>query len=119
MDASANEVNASVGRLAISMFLLERTRKLREAALKNDRISLYSLYVSLRNQICLTLVESYYSKLPEAVIADFLDVEPILTACSDLCGLEMPPLGEIVSNYKKPLIQKLEQIRPPAVNKGK
>ncbi len=97
------QADISVGRLAIAMFLIDRTQKLRKVALERDSVSLYSLYLSMRNLVCGTLNESFYSEPPEEVISDFLDAEPIVSACSELCGLIVPPLGEIVSEFKKQL----------------
>jgi len=117
---SPTDLDVSVGRLAIAMFLIERVKKIREFAHKNDNLSFFSLYVSLRNQVSSTLVEQYYSKTPDQVINDYLDAEPLLCACSDLCGLAVPPLGEIVTEYKKVLAERLlEAGKQPAAPEGR
>lgn len=107
-EMSQGEADVAVGRLAIAMFLLDRTKKLRELALKGS-VSVYSVYVSLRNAACGTLSDPYYAKGPEEVLGDYLDIEPLLTACSELCGLSTPPLEEMLAAYKEELAKELEK----------
>ncbi len=86
---------APAGRLALAEFLLDRTRKVREFALKKDSLSLYSLYVSLRNRVTQMLGPGYYEKSGNEVLDDYLDIEPLVAACSELCGLSMPTMDDI------------------------
>ncbi len=86
-------------RLALAAFLLDRTRKVREFALAKDSLSLYSLYVSLRNRVTQMLGPRYYEKSGNEVLDDYLDIEPLVAACSELCGLSMPSMDDIVGSY--------------------
>ena len=96
----------AAGRLAIALFLIGRTKKLRSMVQKKDRASLFALYLSLSGQVCAMLEEPYYSGDARAVVDEYSDVEPLLSACSDLCGLIVPPVGEIIAEYRRKLGKK-------------
>ncbi len=102
------ELDRRVARLSLAMFLLDRANQLHDAALARDNAALYSLFVSARNRVCEMLESDYYSKSTEAVLAEYLDTEPLLTACSGLCGLPaVPSPEEIVKAYKRRLAGKI------------
>ena len=108
-DLQQEELDVVVARLSLAMFLLERTNKLHEIILGKNGLSLYSLFVSLRNRVCEVLVPTYYVSSPKQIIDEYLDTEPILTACSELCGLAVPDLTEIVKAYKLKLADEIEK----------
>jgi hypothetical protein len=94
------ERSARRDSLALAAFLIDRGMKVREIVLKKDSLSLYSLFVSLRNRLCDMLGPGYYEKSGKEVMDDYLDIEPLVAACSELCGLSMPSIDEIVSSYR-------------------
>ena len=49
------------------------------------------------------LAEGYYEKENSEIIDSYLDIEPLLVACSELCGFKVISLDEIVKTYKKQL----------------
>jgi len=99
-----------VARLSSAMFLLERTEEVHEAALKNDSLGLYSLYVSLRNMIVDTLDENYYSLSQDDLIAAYLSIEPLLSACLDLCGLAQIDIQTAMKIYKHRLAEEVDKL---------
>lgn len=92
-----------VVKFAISMFLIERTNLLRKLALESNSLSLFSLFASLRNRVLSMLDDQYYEKTLDEVVGDFLSVEPIVAACSELCGVPMPKTDEILDVYQRKL----------------
>lgn len=91
-------------RLTLAMFLLERTKQIRDAALAKDNLGIHSLYLSVREDVCALLGPSYYGMEFKDIISTYLDIEPRIMAVSQLCGLAMvPPAESIPSLYKKNL----------------
>jgi len=102
-------LKTSVTRLTIAMFVLERTKKLRELVLERDSLDLYALFVSLRNAVQEMLAPAYYTKSYEEAIGEFLDIEALITACSELCDLTVPSITKISEMYKLKLAEKIEE----------
>jgi len=98
------EFELAIARLSIAMFLTERTAKLRDFALGRDDLGMFSTYVALRTGACGMLAEDYYSKNSDGIFESYSTVEPVLVACSELCGMKVPPLSDIVVAYKEQLI---------------
>ncbi len=94
------EMGTLAGKLALAYFLIDRTKKLREIALKTNRLTLFSLYSSLRNRVCEVLAGAYYTKTSAEILDDYISIEPLLAACSELCGLAVPAIEEIMDEYK-------------------
>jgi len=105
---SKEALDNSVARLTIAMFVIERTKKLRELVLEKDNLDLYALFVSLRNAVQEMLAPAYYTKSRDESLGDYLDVEPLLTACSEICGLTVLSITEISSEYNIKLAKKVE-----------
>ncbi len=93
-------IAVAVARLCIAMFLIERIKKLREISLKAEDLGTYSLYLTLRNRVCETLAPNYYSLGSQEVLGLWLDSEPLLFACSNLCGLNVPSMDDIMDEYQ-------------------
>jgi hypothetical protein len=102
-------LDAPVARLSLSMFLLDRLKKLQGLVLAGDSLSMLSLFISLRNRIAEELTSEYYAKSIEDITGDYLDIEPLLVACSELCGLAVPPLQEIVNEYALRLAEEVRR----------
>lgn len=92
--------DVQTGRFSAALFVLDRARKIRAIALKQDRNSLFSLFISLRDRIGIMLSESYYGLSEEEALDEFIATEPLLYALSELCGLSMPTMDDIVRNYR-------------------
>lgn len=88
-------------RLCLAHFLLDRSMKLEELTVKTGNVSLYCLYLSLEERVCDMLSERYYESSFEEMMDEYLETEPILAACSDLCGLVVPPMEEILEQTQK------------------
>ncbi|MFH0737008.1 MAG: hypothetical protein V1827_00430 [Candidatus Micrarchaeota archaeon] len=85
-------------KVCLASFLLERCRKIRESALAADRISVFSLYISLEEGVCDLLSESYYGLPSQEIIDKYLDIEPLLSVCSEICGMQVPELEEAITD---------------------
>ncbi len=103
-DASAkmskDDLSAAVARLCLAMFVLERVRKLREITLAADNLGVFSLYVTLRNRAGKMLSEPFFSSSPQKMLGAWLDIEPLLNACSGLCNLAVPELRAVMDEYQ-------------------
>ncbi|MEW6748512.1 MAG: hypothetical protein AB1295_02285 [Candidatus Micrarchaeota archaeon] len=88
-------------RLCLAHFLLDRARKLEELSVKSDNISLYCLYLSLEERICDMLSEEYYGSSFMDIMGEYIDTEPVLSACSELCGLVVPSVEEIMKEMRE------------------
>jgi hypothetical protein len=108
---SKEEIDVYVGRLCIAMFLTDRARTLKDLVMINNRLALYSLFASLRNRIFEVLAESYYSKTTTEVLGDYASIEPIITACSEVCGLPQVSIKDIVFIYRKKLADRVEDFK--------
>jgi hypothetical protein len=97
---SEDGIATAVARMCIAMFLIERIKKLREIALKTEDLGTYSLYLTLRNRVCETVAPNYYSLGSQEVLGLWLDAEPLLFACSNLCGLNVPDLDDVMEEYQ-------------------
>ncbi len=86
-------------RFSLALFLLDRAKTLHGIVMNQGNLSMYSLFVSLRNAVCLMLGPPYYLKTDRQIMDEYLDIEPLLTACSELCGLQVPRLEEIMKSY--------------------
>jgi hypothetical protein len=89
-----------LGRYSVALFIIDRTKKIRNLVIKQDINSLFSLFVSLRGRIEQMLSESYYGMKEEEALDEYIATEPLIRALSDLCDLSMPTMNEIVSNYR-------------------
>lgn len=102
-------------RLTTALFLLERTKAIRDAALKDNKLGLFSLYVSLRDDVCGLLGPSYYGSTFKDIAGAYLDIEPSIIAASKLCGFMRPPeLVNIPDMYKMALGKRVEAALLPA-----
>lgn len=90
------EASMMIHKVCLAYFLLDRTRKLEELTVKTKNVSLYCLYLSLEERVCDMLSAKYYESSFMEIMDEYLDTEPILAACSELCGLMVPPLEEIL-----------------------
>lgn len=102
-------LDAAVARLSLAMFIIDRLGKLRGLVLAGDSLPMLSLFTSLRNRAAEMLTSEYYSKSIEDITGGYLDFEPLLTACSELCGLAVPSLPEIMSEYKMRLAREVDR----------
>ena len=90
------EASMMIHKVCLAYFLLDRTKKLEELTVKTRNVSLYCLYLSLEERVCDMLSERYYESSFMEIMDEYLDTEPIVAACSELCGLVVPPLEEIL-----------------------
>lgn len=97
-------------KLALALFLIEHTKNLREAVLSKNHLSLFSLYASMRNQVCEMVGEKYYSKSFEEVKSDYKNLEPLIIAVSELCGLTVPSLTDIIVKYGQRVSRRLMEV---------
>ena len=88
-------------KLSLAYFLLERSRKLDELSAKTNNVSLYCLYLSLEERVCDMLSEKYYESPFMEIMDEYIDTEPILAACSELCGLAVPALEEVMEEIRE------------------
>jgi len=102
------EFDAAVARLCLAGYLLERTGKIREIILKENRAGSFSLLLSLKESVLNLLSERYYGLPADQILDEYDDLEPLLAACSEICGLRAASLDEAVSEYKKRLADELE-----------
>lgn len=98
-DAEARDL--AVSRFALALFLIERTRALRLAAVKRNHAGLFSLMITLRDEVRDLVDERYYSLSMEEIAANYSDLEPLLFVLSDGLGLPLPSPGEIMKEYRK------------------
>jgi hypothetical protein len=92
-------LRAEPSRFSLAMFLLDRLSKIKQAVSRENKTGLFSLYVSLREQLGQMLSESYYDLDERAAMEEYLAIEPLVCALSDLCGLSMPTIDEIAKSY--------------------
>lgn len=97
--------DAELGKLAIADFLIRRAKELREITEKKGDAGIHSLYISMRNRVAQLLREPYFGSSLDEALDGYLDTEPVVTACSELCGLPAPKLPDIVSNYQKRVVR--------------
>ncbi len=92
--------------LVMAMFLTERTKEIRDAALKLDNLGAYSAYAALRQQVNTNLTSSYYNLASKDATLVYLDMEPCLIAALQLCKLPpVPTREEMGAAYQKKLTQ--------------
>jgi hypothetical protein len=108
MPEGAPEFDAAVAKLCLAHYLLERTNKIREIILKENRVGAFSLFLSLKEAVINMLSEKYYGLPADQILDEYDDLEPMLAACSEICGLRASPLTEVMNEYKKRLADELE-----------
>ncbi|MCI0504171.1 hypothetical protein L0Y65_05690 [Candidatus Micrarchaeota archaeon] len=108
---SEEGASTAVARLCLAMFLIERVKKLREISIRLDDLGVFSLYVTLRNRVTQTLSPSFFAGPSRDMLDKWLDLEPLLTACSGLCGLAVPELGEIMDEYQPRVVDAVAKIQ--------
>ncbi|VVC04788.1 Uncharacterised protein [Candidatus Bilamarchaeum dharawalense] len=104
------ELESTTAKLCLAMFLLDRTNSINSKVLIVNRSGLHSLFLTLRKQVCEMLGKDYYSKSTDEILSNYIDLEPLLVACSDLCGLPSAPLEDVMRLYKSKLAQKIDEI---------
>ncbi|MDD1474965.1 hypothetical protein MEO41_27395, partial [Dolichospermum sp. ST_sed4] len=97
-------------KVCIAMFLIGRIIELRQKLAIKNTIGSYSVYCSFRNRVSEMLTGNYYSKSTQAVISDYLDLEPLLSACSEICELPAVNLQDAVSIHKQKLLDELRAL---------
>jgi hypothetical protein len=104
-----------VPSILVALFLVERTKEIRDAALEKDNLGIYALYVSLRKDICELLSAPYYRMAFQDIARAYLGFEPAIIAASQLCGFLKPPeLADIPDLYKKRLVGLVREAAQPA-----
>ena len=98
---SMEEAGLMAHKLSLAYFLLDRSKKLEELTVKTNNVSLYCLYLSLEERVCDMLSKKYYESTFMEVMDEYIDTEPILAACSELCGLVVPPIEEILKENQE------------------
>ena len=98
---------AEVSRFSLAMFLLDRTTAIGNLVRKKNQSGSHSLYLSLRNQVCEFLDDGYYL---DTTLSSYVDLEPLLAACSDLCGLAPIAIDKVMAEYKAKLAGKLDKV---------
>lgn len=92
--------------LVLAMFLTERTREIRDAALKLNNLGAYSAYAALRQQVSTSLTSSYYKLASKDATLVYLGIEPCLIAALQLCKLPpVPTREEMGAAYQKKLTE--------------
>jgi len=104
----SQEFGMAVARLCLAGYLIERTGKIREMILKENRAGAFSLLLSLKESVLNMLSERYYGLPTDQILDEYDDLEPMLAACSEICGLRVASLDEVVAEYKKKLADELE-----------
>jgi hypothetical protein len=108
MPEGAPEFDAAVAKLCLAKYLLERTGKIREIILKGNSVGAFTLFLSLKEAVLNLLSEKYYGLMAGQILDEYDDLEPILSACSEICGLRSVSLTEAMGEYKKLLADELE-----------
>ncbi|GEM_PF-3310927 len=100
-------IDLIIARICLATFLIERTNEIGNIALRQNKISLYSLFSSLRLHVTKFLHGNYYERSSSEIINEYIDLEPLVYACSELCGLKPMELSEIMEKYKPKLIDEI------------
>jgi len=100
-------IDLIIARICLATFLIERTNEIGNIALKKNKISLYSLFSSLRLHVTKFLHGNYYERSSSDIINEYIDLEPFVCACSELCSLKSMELTEIMETYKPKLIDEI------------
>lgn len=104
------DASAAIARLCLAMFVLERVRKLRELTLAKDDLGAFSLYVTLRNRAGKMLSLSFFSTSSQKMLGAWLDIEPLLNACSGLCNLAVPELPKIMDECQPRVVDAVAKL---------
>lgn len=107
---SEDGASAAVARLCLAMFLIERVGKLREIIIKMDDLGAFSLYLTLRNRLSQTLSSEFFALSSRDMLGAWLDIEPLLCACSGLCGLAVPDLREVMDEYQPRVVDAVAKL---------
>ncbi|MFH1785754.1 MAG: hypothetical protein ABH842_04970 [Candidatus Micrarchaeota archaeon] len=108
--SKSNMDSLAISRFCLALFFIERTNEIHNIVLTKNVGGLYSLYTSLRNQVCDLLNEKYYSASKDYILSFYLDLEPLLCASSDLCELPVPEITTIMETYKSKIADRLEKL---------
>ena len=90
-----------IERLAVAMYLLDKTGEMLDAATERKNPALTSLFTSAFASIRRILDKDFFSKSPERIIDDYLDNEATIIACASCSGVQMMSLGLAVKQYRK------------------
>lgn len=99
-DLKSGALKMPAGRFSVALFLLDRLGKIGQAVRKENKTGIFSLYISLREQVGLTISENYFKAEEAAALDDWISIEPLVAALSELCGMSMPQMDEIAAAYK-------------------
>jgi len=94
------EAGLSVARLCIGRFVVERVKKIRELMHKGGTSGSFNLYCTLRERVGSDFSSKFYLSNQSELIGVWLDNEPLLTACSNIVGLAVPELQEVVHEFQ-------------------
>ncbi|MBD3210534.1 hypothetical protein GF318_04100 [Candidatus Micrarchaeota archaeon] len=108
-----------IARISLAMFLLDRANRVHEIVLKDNSLGKYSLYISMRNRIIQMLGNEFYSMDQDEMLSEYLDTEPVVTACSELCGIAAASASEAVRIYKYRLAERLGKKESASKSKTK
>ncbi len=97
-------IDLIIARICLASFLIERTNEIGNISLKQNKISMYSLFSSLRLHVTKFLHGNYYERSSSDIINEYIDLEPLVCACSELCGLKSMELTEIMETYQSKLV---------------
>jgi hypothetical protein len=97
-------------RLAVAMYLLDKTGEMLDAATERKNPALTALFTSAFASIRRILDGGFFSKSPERIIDDYLDNEATIIACASCSGVQMMSLGLAVKQYKKKAADTLDSL---------
>jgi hypothetical protein len=98
-----DDTGLAVARLCLGKFVIGRVNKLRELARKQGTLGSFSLYSTMRDRLGSYFSSRFYMSSQSEMIGCWLDNEPLLSACSNLFGLAVPELQEILREFQ-PLV---------------
>lgn len=99
-----------IGRLSISMYLLEKMEAMHKASMERKAPNVSALFETARQSVARILDDSYFSKTLEQIVEDYLDGEMSIEAAAASCGVKLVSLGDASELFKKQISEAVQAI---------
>lgn len=99
-----------VARIALAMYLLDKTEEMLDAAIERKNPALTSLFISAFASIRNIIDSEYFRKTPGRIMDDYLDNESAIVACAACAEVPLLSLQLALREYHIPAADAIDEV---------
>ncbi len=104
------DLDVRIARLALAMYLLDKSKELLDAATESRKPSMTVLFHMAISAVSNILDPAYFKKTPDRIIQDYLNGQAAMVACAECAGVQLHTLEAAVKQYQDKAAREIELI---------